>query len=224
MTVSLTFLSSRPMPYWLSSGMVPARMLEPTSSRLNEEQFALLPEIVYQPPEDASEKSEHEFDDGDHEDKDVEQTAASSSSVCSPPESAPEPASSAELIDARTSCTMCSICIDDFETGERLTFLPRCSHAFHRDCIHPWLTERQGCCPMCKSNVLEDAAAEPSASSLPVPRSEGAATSPSETASDGANAGDSVTDEEMAIDDRHMGVIEEAEESERQNPGERPER
>ena len=60
-----------------------------------------------------------------------------------------------------TSCTMCSICIDDFERGERLTLLPRCQHAFHRDCIMPWLTERQGCCPLCKTNVLED---EPQAS------------------------------------------------------------
>jgi hypothetical protein len=55
--------------------------------------------------------------------------------------------------DLSTTCTMCSICIDEFEAGERLTLLPRCQHAFHRDCIMPWLMERQGCCPLCKSNV-----------------------------------------------------------------------
>ena len=56
----------------------------------------------------------------------------------------------------KTICTECSICIDDFEVGERLTLLPRCRHAFHSDCIKPWLLERQGCCPLCKMNVLEE--------------------------------------------------------------------
>lgn len=55
-----------------------------------------------------------------------------------------------------TTCTMCSICIDDFEAGEELVLLPRCKHAFHKECIHPWLLERQGCCPLCKVKVLDD--------------------------------------------------------------------
>jgi hypothetical protein len=55
-----------------------------------------------------------------------------------------------------TSCTTCSICIDDFEAGERIRLLPKCRHAFHTDCIMPWLTERQGCCPLCKTNVLNE--------------------------------------------------------------------
>mmetsp|Transcript_4310 Transcript_4310/g.11799 ORF Transcript_4310/g.11799 Transcript_4310/m.11799 type:complete len:613 (-) Transcript_4310:75-1913(-) len=53
--------------------------------------------------------------------------------------------------------TMCSICIDEFEPGETLILLPRCRHAFHKECLHPWLTERQGCCPFCKTPVLEEA-------------------------------------------------------------------
>jgi hypothetical protein len=69
-----------------------------------------------------------------------------------------EPSSDQQLesgtIDMSTTCTMCSICIDEFEAGERLTLLPRCQHAFHRDCIMPWLMERQGCCPLCKKHVL----------------------------------------------------------------------
>lgn len=56
----------------------------------------------------------------------------------------------------KTICTECSICIDDFEVGERLTILPRCRHAFHKDCIKPWLLERQGCCPLCKMCVLPE--------------------------------------------------------------------
>jgi hypothetical protein len=82
-----------------------------------------------------------------------------------------------------SSC--CSICIDEFTPGERLRILPRCDHGectispsasfnflphrffshcnllrnrsvFHTECILPWLTERQGCCPVCKTPVLPD--------------------------------------------------------------------
>jgi len=31
--------------------------------------------------------------------------------------------------------------------------MPKCRHAFHTECILPWLTERQGCCPLCKIPV-----------------------------------------------------------------------
>merc|ERR1712028_184949 len=37
--------------------------------------------------------------------------------------------------------------------GEKLRLLPNCGHAFHTDCILPWLTQRQGCCPYCKTPV-----------------------------------------------------------------------
>ena len=57
--------------------------------------------------------------------------------------------------ERQTTSTACAICIDEFETGERLTLLPKCKHAFHRECIHAWLTERQGCCPLCKTDVLD---------------------------------------------------------------------
>ena len=55
----------------------------------------------------------------------------------------------------KTISTTCSICIDEFEGGETVRLLPRCGHGFHTECIMPWLTERQGCCPFCKTSVLE---------------------------------------------------------------------
>jgi hypothetical protein len=64
-------------------------------------------------------------------------------------------------------CTDCSICIDEFENGERIRLLPRCGHAFHTDCILPWLCERQGCCPLCKMAVLGNDEEEEATTSSP---------------------------------------------------------
>jgi len=58
-----------------------------------------------------------------------------------------------EKVFTTTMSTSCSICIDDFEEGEKIRLLPRCGHAFHTECLLPWLTERQGCCPTCKTPV-----------------------------------------------------------------------
>jgi hypothetical protein len=44
----------------------------------------------------------------------------------------------------------CSICIEDYEPGEMIRVLP-CGHAFHSDCILPWLTDRSPTCPLCKA-------------------------------------------------------------------------
>ncbi len=62
--------------------------------------------------------------------------------------------STTEVLFTTTMSTSCSICIEDFEKGETIRLLPRCGHAFHTDCILPWLTERQGCCPCCKEDVI----------------------------------------------------------------------
>jgi hypothetical protein len=77
--------------------------------------------------------------------------------VAALPESAPTASCrSAFPIPGPCRWSECSICIDDFQVGELLTLLPRCQHAFHKDCIKPWLLERQGRCPTCKADVLVD--------------------------------------------------------------------
>jgi hypothetical protein len=46
----------------------------------------------------------------------------------------------------------CSICLTDYEAGERLRVLP-CRHVFHRECLDPWLA-RNANCPNCRTNLL----------------------------------------------------------------------
>jgi hypothetical protein len=52
--------------------------------------------------------------------------------------------------------TACSICLEDFEEGETLRLLP-CKHAYHLECVEPWLCSQQASCPLCKADVLTDA-------------------------------------------------------------------
>lgn len=47
----------------------------------------------------------------------------------------------------------CTICLEDYSEGEKLRILP-CGHAFHQDCILPWLTDRSPTCPLCKAHLV----------------------------------------------------------------------
>ena len=144
--------------------------------KMTQDEVMGLPEIEYaaSTDEDADEGND-EDEDGDDDGDDGDDLEAGedtgskredladisiSSSDSHPQEpeaSGVESASSSDNSPAtKTTCTSCSICIDDFEPGEKIRLLPRCGHAFHTDCILPWLTERSGSCPLCKRNVMGD--------------------------------------------------------------------
>jgi hypothetical protein len=50
---------------------------------------------------------------------------------------------------------LCSICLDEYEAGDRLRCLP-CNHVFHSKCIGRWLSERSATCPLCKTDLWEE--------------------------------------------------------------------
>ena len=137
--------------------------------KMTQDQVMGLPEIEY------TASTDDDTDEGNGEDnvddleggdattsKDLEDINISSSdSRSQEPEASASGNESAISSDdnspaTKTTCTSCSICIDDFEPGEKIRLLPRCGHAFHTDCILPWLTERSGSCPLCKRNVMGD--------------------------------------------------------------------
>lgn len=66
--------------------------------------------------------------------------------------------SSAVSLDslADDSQSLCPVCLGGYRDGHLVTALP-CRHAYHRDCIYPWLLQqgRAATCPMCKANVFE---------------------------------------------------------------------
>ena len=51
--------------------------------------------------------------------------------------------------------SMCSICLDDYEAGDRIRVLEPCKHAFHAKCIGRWLAERSATCPLCKMEIYD---------------------------------------------------------------------
>lgn len=57
--------------------------------------------------------------------------------------------------DGLTEGSDCSVCLAEFEDGEDLRLLPKCSHAFHLDCIDTWLRSHKNC-PLCRAPVVND--------------------------------------------------------------------
>jgi len=169
--IGLQYVS--PVSYWLSSTGVPVAR-SPVSDRLTPEQVMGLPEIVYRPLTEARSDANEETAGGVSQASNLEEVdilvssgSADDEVVARQPQSplerptcvseslrGPDEEQSMEA-NFETNFTTCSICIDEFEAGERLRILPRCKHVFHTQCILPWLTERQGCCPLCKTSVID---------------------------------------------------------------------
>lgn len=149
-----------PMPYWFVAHGT--QEPEPVANKLTSGQVMALPEITYEPhpvaesgTNDSENNSSRNTPDessssGKADDKRLIKIIDRESMSFNSAHPLESSTSGAELT---TTCTTCSICIEDYESGERIRLLP-CGHAFHTECILPWLTNRQGCCPLCKVRVM----------------------------------------------------------------------
>lgn len=60
----------------------------------------------------------------------------------------------ANITETRQVANNCAICLCPYQVGEQVTFAAfghACSHAFHTDCIVPWLSKKtEPACPVCR--------------------------------------------------------------------------
>lgn len=81
----------------------------------------------------------------------------------------------------------CSVCLSEFEEDEILRVLPKCSHAFHIDCIDTWLRSHKNC-PLCRAPIVRESIileAEEEESVLPTNNNNNYSASPSVDDDDG---------------------------------------
>ena len=52
----------------------------------------------------------------------------------------------------------CAVCRLGFELGDHCLGLPQCGHAYHAECLEPWLAENK-VCPLCKTEIEGEAEA-----------------------------------------------------------------
>ena len=52
---------------------------------------------------------------------------------------------------------VCTVCTEDFRCERSEPFLKvlKCGHAFHAECLRPWLCEHAATCPVCRASLSD---------------------------------------------------------------------
>lgn len=148
---------------------------ETRANTISEEDFIKLPKFLFTQGltgrNTPALSDEHVFDNSsDHSEPGVD-VSKESLGVSQTPikySKAPAEGENTRLVVPPKLCqaiTDCSICLDEFCPGESLVCLPLCKHPFHEECLRPWLLDRQGSCPLCKTVVATDSSDKPPTSS-----------------------------------------------------------
>ncbi|KAH9316226.1 hypothetical protein KI387_024853 [Taxus chinensis] len=66
------------------------------------------------------------------------------------------PVISHNLVKGLKTGSECAVCLTDFEEKIMVRLLPKCSHAFHPQCIDMWLFSHNTC-PVCRTSLLPSA-------------------------------------------------------------------
>ncbi|GLJ39545.1 hypothetical protein SUGI_0808020 [Cryptomeria japonica] len=56
-------------------------------------------------------------------------------------------------LKSQANCSDCAVCLTDFAEDDMLRVLPKCSHAFHPECIDGWLFTHTTC-PVCRTSLM----------------------------------------------------------------------
>ncbi|KAL5538869.1 hypothetical protein UlMin_024231 [Ulmus minor] len=49
---------------------------------------------------------------------------------------------------------VCMVCLNCIEGREEVSVPLNCCHVFHKECLHAWIDQGHGTCPLCRSNLL----------------------------------------------------------------------
>jgi hypothetical protein len=49
--------------------------------------------------------------------------------------------------------TQCTVCVNNYKSGDQVIYIPKCQHLFHMECAKHWLTKYKRSCPNCRTKV-----------------------------------------------------------------------
>ena len=47
----------------------------------------------------------------------------------------------------------CVMCLCNYEEGEDILWIEKCSHVFHKQCLETWLAKESTSCPICRTQI-----------------------------------------------------------------------